>query len=362
MSIPDNEMDNFVEFILNKDENELGLEHPSVEEEEKERAVADKIMKAAEDAKLEKIADESEKSTYYRCQRFYGLERGVCTTIHQLGPWLKDKTGLNMHHLIDVLLKEEENCEDLNDQYQEPLGYLFKTGKFKDIKEIDGHYTTDKLKECNLIKGEDGEWHYVNKLNTNWGDLSELLTTLFIKGGIIEELSKKNVREVKNYLQSLREKDKKIKESNLYKLFKKYFETEEYKDFTLNTQKNTAIGDAIEELAIELLESRGFKLLYQGGNGDFIDMKYGIDLIMELEGEIFLVQVKSKAGAAKTAMNYPTYRHIDLFVGETPDHNGIMIYDRDQLQEGTFVGKEVLKENMDYLINKFYNTTDVNLG
>ena len=39
MSIPDNEMDNFVEFILNKDENELGLEHPSVEEEEKERAV-----------------------------------------------------------------------------------------------------------------------------------------------------------------------------------------------------------------------------------------------------------------------------------------------------------------------------------
>ena len=207
-----------------------------------------------------------------------------------------------------------------------------------------------------------GDWHYVNKLNTNWSDLAELLTTLFIKGDMIEELSKKNVTEIKNYLLGLRQNHlKDIKKSNLYRLFKKYFDIEEYKDFTLNTQKNTAIGDEIEDLAIELLESKGFKLIYHGRNGNFIDMKYGIDMIMELDGEVFLIQVKSKAGAAKKAMDYPTYKHIDIFVGESPDKNGVILYDRDQLQEGTFIEKELLKENLDYLINKFYDRGDVNL-
>ena len=36
---------------------------------------------------------------------------------------------------------------------------------------------------------------------------------------------------------------------------------------------------------------KGFKLIYNGRNGNFIDMKYGIDMIMELEGQIFLIQV-----------------------------------------------------------------------
>ena len=208
-----------------------------------------------------------------------------------------------------------------------------------------------------MVKDENGEWHYVNKLNTNWSDLAELLTTLFIKGDMIGELSTKNVTELKNYLLGLRQKEvKDIKKSNLFRLFKKYFDIEEYKDFTLNTQKNTAIGDEIEDLALELLEKKGFKLIYNGRNGNFIDMKYGIDMIMELEGQIFLIQVKSKAAAAKKAMDYPTYKHIDLFVGESPNQNGVIIYDREGLNEGTFIEKEVLKENMDYLIDKFYDT------
>ena len=363
MSTPDNDMEEFVDFILSKDENELGLEHPSVEEEERERAEADKIMKAKEDAELEKIADSQPKPTYNTCSRFYGVEKGVCKNIHQLGPWIKDINGLNMHRLIDTLLKDEINCEDLNHEYQDALEILHKTGKFNDIKVINGKYHTEKLTSCSLVKDEKGDWHYVNKLNTNWSDLSELLTTLFIKGGKIEELSQKNVTELKNYLIELRQNNlKDIKKSNLYRLFKKYFDIEEYKDFTLNTQKNTAIGDEIEDLAIELLESKGFKLIYHGRNGNFIDMKYGIDMIMELDGEVFLIQVKSKAAAAKKAMDYPTYKHIDIFVGESPDKNGVILYDRDQLTEGTFIEKELLKENMDYLINKFYNTGEVNLG
>ena len=88
---------------------------------------------------------------------------------------------------------------------------------------------------------------------------------------------------------------------------------------------------------------------------------YGIDLIMELEGTIYLIQVKSKADAAKRSINNRYYRYIDIFAGQTPDQNGIMLYDRDEMQGGEFIGKDILKENLDYLINKFYDTGDVNL-
>ena len=179
-------------------------------------------------------------------------------------------------------------------------------------------------------------------------------------------MSKLNITEVKNYLLGLRQGGNPTRQdvtpSYLYRLFKKYFDTKEYRDFTYNTEKNTKIGDAIEDLTVKLLEKQGFKLIYQGGNGDFIDMKYGIDLIMELEGEIYLIQVKSKAAAAKRSVDQKYYRYIDIFAGQTPDQNGIMLYDRDKMKDGEFIGKDILQENLDYLMNKFYDTGDLNLG
>ena len=356
----DEEMEDFMDFILtNNDEDkekELGLSHPSPEFEAKEREAADQI-------ELEKEIDR--QTPYYTCNSFQGDSKGICEKIHSLGPWLKDKDGLNMQPIIDTLLKPDKTCEDLNDEYQLPLKYLYETGKFSDITLTNGRYSSKRLISCELVKDELGNWIYVNKLNTNWSDLAELLTTLFIRGDKIEELTKLNATEVKNYLLELRNGGNPTRQdvttSHLYRLLSKYFDIKEYRDFTYNTQNNTRLGDEIEELATKLLEKQGFKLLYQGGNGVFIDMKYGIDMIMELKGEIYLVQVKSKAHAAKKAMDYPSYKYIDLFAGQTPDKNGIMLYDREGMKDGVFIGKNVLKENLDYLIDKFYDTGDVNL-
>ena len=197
------------------------------------------------------------------------------------------------------------------------------------------------------------------KLNTSWSDIAELLTTLFMRGGKIDELKQMNVAEIKNFLYNLRTEGnptrKKPQTSHLYRLLEKYFTAYEYDEFTYNTRKNTVIGDEIEDLTIKLLEKQNFKLLYRGSNGDFIDMKYGIDMIMELKGELYLIQVKSKSNAAKMAMDYPNYRYIDLFAGETPDNNGIMLYDRDSMKEGEFIAKDTLQDNLDYLINKYSN-------
>lgn len=357
MENKDNEMDDFIDFILSdtekEKEKELNLSHPSVEYEEKEREAADKILQ-------DKEVDEM---PYYTCKRFSGEERGVCDKINRLGKWLKNKDGLNMQPIIDTLLKDDKTCTDLNPEYQKPLEYLYKTNKIKDITFKDGVYSSKRLINCELVRGDEGEWLYVNKLNSSWSDLAELLTTLFIKGDKIDELKKMNSTEIKKYLSDLREgglkNSRDITKSHLFRLFKKYFINTDYRDFTYNTQKNTKIGDAIEDLTVQLLEKKGFKLLYQGGNGDFIDMKYGVDLIMELDGEIFLVQVKSKDYEAQRSMDQPYYRYIDIFAGQTKDQNGIKIFDRENLTEGQFIGKDILKENLDYLMDKFYDTGDI---
>ena len=348
------DMDEFIDFILNDEvkqkEKELGLEHPSVEYESKEREAANKILEEKEIR---------ERLSYHACNRFSGDVRGICDKIHSLGMWLKEKDGLDMQPIIDTLLLPDRTSEDVNAKFQLPLKYLYESGKFKDIKEKDGVYTSQRFINCELVRDDKGEWIFVNKLNTSWSDLAEVLTELMVRGRKIGEMKGMNKTEIKTYLLKLRQGGNptrtKPQTSHLYRLLDKYFDIKEYRDFTNNTRKNTIIGDEIEDLCIKLLKKQGFKLLYHGANGDFIDMKYGIDMIMELEGKVYLIQVKSKSLAAKTAMDYPNYRYIDLFAGETPDKNGIMLYDRDSMKEGEFIAKDILQDNLDYLINKYSN-------
>lgn len=325
-----------MDFLLNDDREvyDNGLSHPSVESEEKERKEVDKIL-------------EERKIDYYCCDRFYGNEKLVCDNIKKLGSWISSRDGLGMIDVINPILDEVRECEDMNPKYQKPLQYLYRTGKIDDIiKKTDGTYYTPKLNNCCLVKDENGEWDYVNKLNSNYSDLSELLTTLFLKGGQIVNLSKMNTTEIKNFLTSLKGK-------TLIGLLKKYFTIEEYRDFTYNTMFNTKLGDYVETLTKVLLEDDGYTTLYEGGNGDFIDMKYGVDLIMEKDGNIYLVQVKSKSYTAKKSTEKPQYRYIDIFAGEITNSNGVNLYYRKDKFTERFLGKDVLKNNIEYL-KQFY--------
>jgi hypothetical protein len=136
-------------------------------------------------------------------------------------------------------------------------------------------------------------------------------------------------------------------------LLTKYFTIDEYKDFTYNTKYNTKAGDYVETLTKILLEDDGYTTLYEGGNGDFIDMKYGVDLITEKDGNIYLVQVKSKSYTAKISTEKPQYRYIDIFAGETSNSNGVNLYCREDNFTERFLGKDILKNNIEYL-KQFY--------
>jgi Holliday junction resolvase-like predicted endonuclease len=331
-----NTYENFMDFLLG-DQNETfdnGLSHPSVEFENNERKIADEII-------------ENRLIEYHCCERFYGVEKLVCDNFKKLGSWISDRDGLNMLDTINYVLKNHTECENLNSKYQKPLEYLYKTKKIDDIiKKTDGTYYTKKLENCCLVKDENGEWDYVNKLNSNYSDTSELLTTLFLKGGQIDKLSKMNTVEVKNYLLTLKGK-------TMNKLLEKYFTIEDYKDYTYNTRNNTKVGDYVENLSKELLKNEGYTLLYEGGNGNFIDMIYGIDMIMEKDGNIYLVQVKSKSYIAKKSIMNERYRYIDIFIGESPDYNGINCYFREDGFNERFMGRDTMKKNIEYLKNLY---------
>jgi hypothetical protein len=52
-------------------------------------------------------------------------------------------------------------------------------------------------------------------------------------------------------------------------------------------------------------------------------------------------------------LNKPQYRYIDIFTGESLDNNGINLYFRSENFEEQFLGKDVLKNNIEYL-KQFY--------
>lgn len=210
-----------------------------------------------------------------------------------------------MFDAINKLIGENSTLKNYNPDYQKPLSYLFQTGKYTDIKDNGGVYYSDKLNNLSRVLDNKGDWDPVNKLNTNSFDQAELLYDLFNKIGVYNEVgSIKNDMELKRWLLDF------SKNNNLYDLIRKNLN---FKDYTYWNRKNSLVGEIAENQVREMLVDKGCTILYQGGDGDFIDMIYGTDLIISKNGKIYTVQVKSKEDAAKKALDGSGYANIDWF-------------------------------------------------
>jgi len=140
-------------------------------------------------------------------------------------------------------------------------------------------------------------------LNTNYSDLAKLLTDLLFKSKnngrpaateIIDTIENTNdENEVKNIL--LKYKD------NMGGLFSQYIKSpEELLGYTDNIKRNSEWGERIENEVVNILLSiPGYELLYQGGDGDFVDMVFSTDLIFKSpRNEVKTIQVKSSEAQA----------------------------------------------------------------
>ena len=239
---------------------------------------------------------------YIPCEVFTGNSLEVCKSFNSLQSWISSYKGLNLRNDIESYLDElyaNIPQEDL-DKFLKGVEYIEQSGKYSDL-EIEKN--VDRIKNAKLIY-VDGQWHYVNKLNTNYSDSSELLTTIIEKMGKMDEvynwlIKDPNPERVKNFLL------KSIK-PNISKFLNTFFKDKlEILKFTRNTQYNTEIGEAAENKIESILEKNGFTILYRGGNGDLVDMIFGADIIAErFDKGIVLIQVKSSGPKWETLGNY----------------------------------------------------------
>ena len=243
-----------------------------------------------------------EESRYTPCEIFKGKSLEVCKSFNSLQSWISSNKGLGLRYDIEKYLNDLYAGipqEDL-DKFMKGVEFIKRTGKYSD-REIERN--VDRIQNSKLIY-IDGQWHYVNKLNTNYSDTSELLTTIIEKMGNIDVLydwiqKDPNPERVKRFL------EKSIK-PKISQLLKEYFKDKmEILQFTRNTRYNTEVGDAAERQIEKLLENNGFNILYRGGNGDLVDMIFGADIIAErFDRGIVLIQVKSSGPKWDSLGNY----------------------------------------------------------
>ena len=221
--------------------------------------------------------------------------------IEPLGSWIFKSDGLGMMRIIDEIFSEYNYTTPISQEqikkFNLGIEILRKTDMNSYINSQLSYKLPGGISNAKLVLDDKGDWHHVNKLNTNYSDLSDLLSELIIRG-INRNYEKGNtvyesiVKDPKNGLLSIK--------PHLKKLIIFYFidnggGIEDFKSFTKFSTKMSLIGEINENKVVDFLKKSGFTISYQGGNGDFIDMIFGTDVIIFREDFKYkTVQIKSR--------------------------------------------------------------------
>jgi len=231
------------------------------------------------------------------------LVGNVYYKLNSLGSWLEYSEGLNLRKVVDdILLDIKSNIQqkDIEDNIK-GAKILVSYGKISENQYK--NFVRKFLPERKLVYVDNegnldpnGKWHYVNKLNTNYSDLSDLLSTYLEKAKkdgspagvkIFDKIDNTSDTEtIKKVLLKYKDKFK--------DLFEKYLENKkDLMKFTKYSTKFSKMGDEMESAVADAFEKIGYEVLYRGGNGNFIDMNFSVDLIMGKGKDAKTIQVKS---------------------------------------------------------------------
>ena len=258
--------------------------------------------------RIKSLMIESEgKNEYNFCDRFSGNKQKmyVCSKIGSLKGLLSRSNGLDLRTVIDKQISdlETEIPQDLQNKFIDCAIFLESLGKITEDEKND--FIENKVRNNKLVY-LNGEWQPINKLNTNYFDLAELLTELIYKN--------KNNTTFQAIIKDPKTTLMKMK-SELKTMIKDYFNDPKMLfDYTKNIQRTTQQGESAERRVKEYLQDKGFKVEYEGGNGDLIDMVFGTDLIMSHpDFGVKTIQVKANERAYDQ-----DYKYVDWVIIATP--------------------------------------------
>ena len=255
------------------------------------------------------MIESDDKSGYKFCDRFSGNKQKmlVCKKIGTLKSNLHKDEGIGLKKIIKKRTYElgSEIPKDLQSKFIQGAELLQSLGKISETEK--NNFINKRVKGDRLVY-LNGEWQPINKLNTNYYDLAELLTDLIYKGG---NKSKNIIQEIINDPNGALKKIKPY----LERLLTKYFEdVEELLNYTKNIQRTSDIGESAEQRVKEHLQNKGFKVEYEGGNGDLVDMVFGTDLIMSHpDFGTKTIQIKASEKAYDQ-----DYKYVDWIIIATP--------------------------------------------
>lgn len=244
----------------------------------------------------------------------------VFNVLKTLSEWIYYNSGLGMEKTIDTILEPKKSKISDKEIEDNIMGAKI----LNDNKKItDASYKKfiEGLSGKTLVYDEKGNWMPVNKLNTNYVDLAELLTDFlfesFKQGGLVSKQILETLNHTTN-LDKIKDVLKLHKDGLLKKLKQRYSESpEELFDYVKFSTGASKKGERLEnEVKDKFISEYGAKLLYQGGNGNYVDMIYSVDLIMKVKkGTVYAIQVKSNEGQANSFIkNTNKNQAVDLVV------------------------------------------------
>ena len=230
--------------------------------------------------------------------------------------WIDEGEGLGLNKIITKLHAEYGVSTGLTsdeiDNFNYGLQQLLKTDYPKDkIKSKLKYFLPDGIENARLVKNDDGSYSYISKLNTNYTALTDLLINL-IKAMLTKgDETDRNLAQMSYDIimknKYINKEDIKkglfILKPELKRLIVKYIGTKkgDYEIYTEKINMKSDIGVKAEDLVAKVIKDHKAHIAFQGGDGNFIDMIFGCDLIVENRDRYKTLQIKSYYNTSEDA-------------------------------------------------------------
>lgn len=232
--------------------------------------------------------------------------------LFSLGDFLTRNEGLGIYKKVMDVIKPNMTSIDPGTQ-KTAIKYAT---IFYNLGKLTERQLSNFIRKTNSAKMVfiDGEYHPVNKVNTNFNLWSKLLTDILIENNFDDALQDIMRNDDKKVLKDLMMSHRK----ELLDIIQNKYTFEDYLDIADKNIKFTdRSGNYVERKCAKWLEDKGFRIMRRGGDADPLDMYLGVDFVTSYNKKIYNVQVKRYENQANNFIHHykrGEYPAVDLLM------------------------------------------------